>query len=327
MKKILVLFILSVSSAFAVESLPPHSYYVSSDTLDPSLDLNTTKVTGKVSIGYSNNVPKGYVSTIDKSQKVQIADDGTFEFTLSSDTASFFVFSKKYGEIVVRGYNFQSQHHVHFKFTFQKKRHRTSGYVVKKPVVYLYSEDELSCSIRYNFHVDLTFSYPDYAEGWNVTVKKNGLIEDQNTGQEFPYLFWEGETSSLSYQVEENVLEGFLIRTDTAISFLENTLAQYGLNQREKTDFITFWAPSLMEEDYALVQFIVDEDYAVNIAFSEVNPKPNAALSLFMYYTPLLNSKVPFKVENPEIIPFSRSGFTFVEWGGAEIPQINSEIN
>jgi hypothetical protein len=59
-------------------------------------------------------------------------------------------------------------------------------------------------------------------------------------------LFWEAKTTGLKYQSISNDVDGFLIATDTLVPFLENALNQLGLNAKEQTDFITFWAPQLI---------------------------------------------------------------------------------
>ncbi|MBS5134303.1 MAG: hypothetical protein KHZ05_02490 [Oscillospiraceae bacterium] len=47
-----------------------------------------------------------------------------------------------------------------------------------------------------------------------------------------------------------------------------------------------------------------------------ITPEPDALLRVFMAWAPL---KDPVEVPPQELEPFTREGFTVVEWGGAEV--------
>ncbi|MBK9191012.1 MAG: hypothetical protein IPM77_05550 [Crocinitomicaceae bacterium] len=69
-------------------------------------------------------------------------------------------------------------------------------------------------------------------------------------------MFWEAQTSELDFVFTENKLQAEIIHTDSVVYYLENSLEVMGLNETEKTDFITFWAPRMIENEFVLVQFI-----------------------------------------------------------------------
>ena len=137
--------------------------------------------------------------------------------------------------------------------------------------------------------------------------------------KKYPYLFWEGTNPSLFYSIEKGELHGFIIKTDTAISFLENQLGLIGLNSVERTDFITFWGPILEKNEYALIQFILDDDYENQIAKMDIQPKPDAEKRVFMICSGLTSPYLGMNIVPQTFNSFERKGFTVVEWGGSEI--------
>jgi len=70
----------------------------------------------------------------------------------------------------------------------------------------------------------------------------------------------------------------------------------------------------MQQNKYNLITF-AGEDYE-NIAQLKISPKPDSVLRIMMVFKPLNEYK---KVEEPELKPFERTGFTVVEWGGTKI--------
>jgi restriction endonuclease S subunit len=60
-----------------------------------------------------------------------------------------------------------------------------------KPVIYLYPEHTTSVSVSVSPVGGMTFSEPDYGNGWTVTARPDGQLTD-DSGARWPYLFWEG---------------------------------------------------------------------------------------------------------------------------------------
>ena len=120
-----------------------------------------------------------------------------------------------------------------------------------KPVIYLYPEESMDISVQLNFEKRIfTTIYPKFngKNTWNVHAEPNGDIIIK--GRKYPYLFWEAE----SY-VEQNLNEGFIVKDEDAENFLEEKLSILGLNDKEKTDFITFWLPVLLRNKLSLCSF------------------------------------------------------------------------
>ena len=52
------------------------------------------------------------------------------------------------------------------------------------------------------------------------------------------------------------------------------------------------------------------------MASLDISPAPDSILRVFMAYQPL---DEPIEMEPQQLEPFIRTGFTVVEWGGAQI--------
>ncbi len=174
-----------------------------------------------------------------------------------------------------------------------------------KPVIYLYPEKEQEVNVKLDLDGKVTFTYPEYNNGWNVTAKPDGTIISD--GKEYSYLFWEG----LMPTFKPDFKEGFVVKGSDSADFLRETLSQMGLTPKEYNEFIVYWAPKLQENEYNKIYF-AEDDYT-DKAKLEINPKPDSILRVFMVYEKADENTV---LPKQEIKPFERKGFTVVEWGG-----------
>lgn len=177
-----------------------------------------------------------------------------------------------------------------------------------KPVAYLYPEAELEVTVKLDFDGDLTCTYPAYNDGWTVTARPDGTLTDAG-GQTYNYLYWEG-ISNTDYDFSQ----GFCVPGRETAAFLEDALAQLGLTRREANEFIVYWLPRMENTPYNLISFQTDAytDHAV----LTVTPEPDSMLRVFMAWKPL---DAPVELPAQDLPAFQRTGFTVVEWGGAEI--------
>ena len=97
-------------------------------------------------------------------------------------------------------------------------------------------------------------------------------------------------------------------------AFLEEALATLGLTDQEANEFLIYWLPKMEGNPYNLIAF-QDEVYTENAALS-ISPAPDTLLRVFMAWKPLDRA-----VELPPqtLAAPARTGFTVVEWGGAEV--------
>ncbi len=184
---------------------------------------------------------------------------------------------------------------------------------IKKPVIYLYPESEMDIHLKVNFAGELKTTYPLYKNGWFVHAYPSGELKNIDDGKEYSYLFWDG----LMNQIQEQTIyeSGYVIKGDTALLFLQNTLPKFGLKPREYNDFIVYWLPYLQTNTYTFIHFRTGENYNV-ISKNEVSPKPDNQIRVFMDFKSVDSY---FKVNAQSIQTPKRHGFTLVEWGGAEL--------
>lgn len=181
-----------------------------------------------------------------------------------------------------------------------------------KPVIYLYPPQEQKVSVKIDFPGKIIVSAPQYNVGWKIIAHPDGKIIDPNDNQEYKNLFWEGQPQTKPIY---DLSTGFIVSGQDTKSFLEQTLRNLGLNQNEISEFIAYWQPQMENNQYNLIHFATDQEYA-NIVPLSINPQPDSILRVFMVYKPL-EQKI---IITPQTIkPFVRNGFAVIEWGGTMI--------
>jgi hypothetical protein len=291
-------------------------YSIVSDSVSAGVPEGFTMIKGMVHSNDTSVVREGIVANYDITHKTNV-EEGSFKLLIPDTDSIVFFYSLNFGEIVIAPYDFISGHEVTIHFNVFS---RESIYfpAMDKPVIYCYSEEPLTATIDLSIHGDVTFSYPAYNEGWTVDVNESGQLSTED-GKTYPYLFWEGISENLDFKVNQNgSYDGFYLKTDSVVNFLETQLASMGLNRAEQTDFITYWAPRIIENDFAFIQFMVDDDYAKNVANINVTPQPDHMKRVYILYAPL--AELPkFTIKPQRFESLIRSGFTVIEWGGSEL--------
>lgn len=187
----------------------------------------------------------------------------------------------------------------------QDSHNNGDNQLVKKPVLYLYPEEEAVVKVSFEHPEYLTTTYPKYEKEWNVLAKPNGdLLVD---GKYYYALYWEEE-----YRKINNFEEGFYVAKENAIEFLEEKLNIIGLNDRERNEFIMYWLPILENNGHNLIYFELTEEKERNNKLI-ITPSPTSLLRVAMHV-----KKVDGYVEVAEqkLSGFERKGFVAVEWGG-----------
>ena len=108
--------------------------------------------------------------------------------------------------------------------------------------------------------------------------------------------------------------EGFIVSEENAEKFLEEKLELLGLNEKEKTDFITFWLPVLLKNKLSLCTFQSKQffnDFELNII-----PKPYSLIRVFLSIKKL---DAPINIKEQKLVSYERKGFTVIEWGGSNL--------
>lgn len=314
MKNTLVLifslfFVFISSLSFAGKSIEtPEKYKVVKSELNTQIPQGMCLLKGFVT-SPEGGLAQAEISTLDRDYRTFTDSSGYYEVLVPSSDTSIFMYKENVEEIVIWSIHFEDQHEITLYFLLGPQLIQS----VDKPVIYLYNTKPVEASVNLDFKGEMTFTYPVYNNEWNVTVTED-QIKDLNTGQTFPYLFWEGEMKGL--KLSDN--KGFIIATDTCVTFFEATLTEMGFNWKERTDFITFWGPKLQHKKFARIQFILDETYANQIANITVNPTPDSMMRMFMLFT-LYDNCPEIELEKQVFTPFNRTGFSLIEWGGSEI--------
>lgn len=192
--------------------------------------------------------------------------------------------------------------------------------MAEKPVIYVYPDKTQQVNIQLGLKGKLGFTYPEYnadgaaeQRGWNFTADPDGTI--RMNGKQYDYLFWEGETSMTPSDAEQNT--GFVVERDGLTGFFEEKLTAMGLNAREQEDFITYWCPRMQEKEKYFIHFMFTAEYD-EIVGMKITPTPDHVFRVFMLWEDGTN-RDENRVTAQVIQPFSREGFTVVEWGGGEI--------
>lgn len=185
--------------------------------------------------------------------------------------------------------------------------------VVRKPVIYLYSDENIIAKVEVVYSGKFTTVYPNFTGGneWIVKTLENGLVECQD--RTYPYLFWEGIPN---VAFDTNFEEGFCVKRDDLREFLEDKLAALGLNSKEQTDFITYWLPVLDKNEFNLIQFCIEE--YEDKAKLKVEPKPDQLIRVFMKFK-VTASYTEIGVQELTKIERRQYGFVVVEWGGVDV--------
>ena len=204
----------------------------------------------------------------------------------------------------------------HSLFDYEESDTDTVGYIpvdnpvsFYKPVIYLYPEEEMNVSVDLDFAGDITCTYPEINDGWNVLASPDGTLYNLEDGRYYDYLFWEGEMN-----IDFPMNNAACVPGSETATFLEDYLTAAGLNDSEIDDFISFWLPRMQNNPYNLIAF--QQEAYTDLAELNISPKPDNVLRIYMTFE-ALDEPVESEITMPE--PFVRDGFTVVEWGGSEL--------
>ena len=201
-------------------------------------------------------------------------------------------------------------------------------FLPEKPVLYLYPQEERKLTVTLDLEGTLDTVYPapeiqraterGTQASWTVTAAPDGTLADQ-AGRTYPSLFWDGEMTLPDPDA------GFVVSREDAVPFLEDKLAQLGLTDREAADFITYWAPRMRAYEYTFVSFDANV-YTQRASYSFTDEAgatvtPDTFIRVFI----TIREADANTVVHPQTLapPPTRTGFTAVEWGGAQRHKIS----
>lgn len=176
-----------------------------------------------------------------------------------------------------------------------------------KPADYFYPTEKT------NIHFDVKplgkFAYtsPQYQiGGWEFTAFPDGnlLYQEKN----YPYIYWD---AAIPNNLITKPQTGYSVAYDDLSGFLTTLLPELGLNQKETSEFISYWTKQLPSSKYYFIG-VIPESQINTLAPLSISPAPQSLLRVSLYFEPL-DEKI--NVPAPQIKPFIRKGYTVIEWG------------
>lgn len=180
----------------------------------------------------------------------------------------------------------------------------------EKPIVYLYPQKTTELSVKLGNPEKITCSYPKYKEGWKVIAEPDGTLTDVETQRKLYALYWEGKDA-----LKPEMSEGFIVKGEDIIEFLEEKLEILGLNEREAEEFIIYWLPKMQNNEYNYIRFASMEEINEYMPL-EFSVQPDSIIRILMQYKAIDEY---INIPEQELSTPKRDGFVAVEWGGTEI--------
>ena len=181
---------------------------------------------------------------------------------------------------------------------------------IKKPLIYLYPEQETDVTVELGQPDKISTSYPKYESGWRVKAAPNGDLVDLRSGRELYGLYWEGD--SVGFGMTD---EGFVVRGEDTAAFLEEKLAILGLTDREAEEFIVYWLPKMEKNKFNYIRFATKKEIEEYMPL-KVTPTPDTTIRVAMGAKAL---DEPIEIKEQKLESGMRKGFTVVEWGGVDL--------
>lgn len=181
-----------------------------------------------------------------------------------------------------------------------------------KPAIYLYPTQTEKVHVAIAPQGKVLKTIPQYPwGGWDVTAHPDGKIDFNNAS--YDYLFYEASLpDELLSSITNDKKEGYVIKYEELSHFFDQMLPMMGLNPHEKQAFSNYWLGSLPKANYYYIS-IVPQSFLDTISPLQIAPTPDSMLRVNLSFEPVDKS---FLVKNPTIKPFSRHGFSVIEWGG-----------
>lgn len=176
-----------------------------------------------------------------------------------------------------------------------------------KPNIYIYGADGQTVRVIMQTPGLIVKSIPEYEpeNGWVVTAGNDGLLTTA-AGERYDFLFYESMTERTLFETEE----GFYVAAESRTEQWEKILSAYGFTGQEIDDFVAFWDEKLEKKDYIMYpQGTQTVDEAMPV---EILPVPEHMTRMWFVFEAYDGQSY----RQPEIVPFDRSGYAVVEWGG-----------
>lgn len=138
-----------------------------------------------------------------------------------------------------------------------------------KPVIYLYPTEPMDVSVKLITDGKITVSDPPYAGGWRVSATSSGKIDGK-----YDYLFYEADVGR-----EADLSKGWIVERESIGEWFDTMLPEFGLNAKEKKDFMDYWMVNLPKSPYYKIVILSNEDLDKMVKL-DVSPKPETIIQI-----------------------------------------------
>jgi hypothetical protein len=245
-----------------------------------------------------------------KTYTIQTDSNGMYRQTLTAGKYPFGAWlDDSHEEIKTDSFLYPGGHRTEITIWFYSSIERV---ICDKPVVYVYCDSAQEIQLGLKVDGQLLFSYPTYTGPLTLKTNPSGMLEYQ--GISYPYLFWDASTTLPN--VCKNAQNGFIVTREELVPFLEKSCEAMHFNARERSDFITYWAPRMMQHEKVYLHFLFN-DACNAIAQYTVQPRPQEFFRVYMAWCDAKGMDAS-KVK-PQVFPsIHAGGLRLVEWGGME---------
>lgn len=193
-----------------------------------------------------------------------------------------------------------------FKVEQEKKTYTWLG-AWCKPADYFYPKEKTDISFDVAPKGEFTYTIPSrQADGWKFSAYPDGKIV--HNGKNYPYIYWD---ASIPNDLINIPTKGYSIEKNELKNFLADLLPRLGLNKKETSEFVDYWAQHLPNSKYYFVG-IIPQTEIDGLAPLTISPTPDSVLRVTLYFKTTDKKEL---VDQPKIEGFDRKGFSVVEWG------------
>lgn len=298
------------------ESLP--NYEIISNEFDSNIPKNKYVIEGKIVDKNTQVILENIeIFYLENEKSKVVSKNGFFKLTLNLDRQQLLFRTTDLHRVDIHGLNAKSQYRMNVIIYIDREEERFIK-MTEKPVVYAYSPLDLDLLIHLKPSGKLKFTYPQITESnsWEMKLKNNHFLDQK--GNKYPYLFWDSEQKDIHISKSENNLFGAILANENVVSYLDSILSKVGFNSQEKTDFITYWGPRLVQTEFCFIQFQTQQECS-QFADYEIAPKPDNFNRFYILFSGFEYFPTNFSVTSQKLTPFNRDGFNLLEWGGVEV--------
>ncbi len=189
-----------------------------------------------------------------------------------------------------------------------------------KPAIYMYPDKPTLVNVKLDLDGQLTVSRPVYnsQSGWSVVAYPDGTLKEPVTLNDHPYLYYEADLTGVTLPKE-----GFVFSREDLSKSLKSLMETIGFNEKETSDFLSYWLPKLTEKPYYFVTLlpenVINDKEKLNFS---VNPD---TLIRTRFVFEGLDAPISVKPLS-NINSHDRSGFTVTDWGGTIVGKSCSDV-